>query len=209
MKCKSRYFILLSLLSNAVFSQDTITIYYDLKWNEIKDITEAAYYRKAYSDNQKEWVVHDYYINDTTQMTGFYKSMKLKIRQGFFTYYYENGKKASEGMYAKDKKSGEWNYWSAEGVLKNTERFANGFIISATGYYENGQRRYSGEYTYGKRQGEWTYWNPEGRITFQGNFNNGLKQGEWIRYFSDGNMKLNYNNGVIEGKEPGGIVRLN
>ncbi len=116
-------------------------------------------------------------------MIGSFKSKKFKVKHGHFIYYYETGK------------------------LKNKEYYNNGLLYSAEGYFENGNIRYSGKYLHGKRQGIWTNWNSEGRIILKGNFKNGMKDGEWIRHFRDSNMKIYYNNGVIEGKQPGGIVR--
>lgn len=231
MKHLYSYCLFLLLVSNITYSQDTIRIYFDKNWNEITDKTEAVFYRKAFPGNNKMWVVNDYFISDNIQMTGSYKSGKLKIQQGLSSYYYENGHKSSEGLFAKDKKTGEWTYWfengqkktagefiadkkegewqywSETGFVDTKEFFIKGVITSAAGFYENGQTRYSGEYTNGKKQGEWTSWNANGRIIFQGSYSYGLKQGEWIRYFSDGSMRLFYDNGVLEGNPLGGIVR--
>ncbi|MBE0648889.1 MAG: hypothetical protein IH596_14050 [Bacteroidales bacterium] len=232
MKPCSIFLLFLSFIASAVYSQDTITVFFDKDWNEITDKTEAIYYRKAFPESNNGYVVNDYYISGKIQMTGLFKSKKLKVQQGFCTYYFEDGQKSSEGMYEKNKKvgewtywfedgkqksrgkfiankkDGEWNYWDEEGFLKDKECFTNGVIYSAEGFHVNGQKRYSGEYEYGRRQGEWTYWNASGRICYQGNFKNGLKEGDWIRYFSDSSMTLHYTNGVLDGKPLGGIVRV-
>ncbi len=64
MKHISVYFLFFCLLSNFVYSQDTITVYYDEDWKEISDINEASYYRKAFRDSNKVLVAHDYYISN-------------------------------------------------------------------------------------------------------------------------------------------------
>ncbi len=225
-------FVLFSFLAmDLLFSQDTITIFYDKNWDEISNKDSAVYYRKAFLDSNRVWTAHDYYISNKIQMTGTYKSKKLKSKHGHFIYYYENGQKKSEGIYInnnnegiwtywdeggeihssgkflKNEKEGLWKYWYANGQLKGEEIFKKGLINSATGYYENGNISVKGNYMNEKKQGEWTYWNIDGRIILKGNFNNGTKDGAWVRYFRSGDMKIIYNKGTIEGKHLGGIIR--
>jgi antitoxin component YwqK of YwqJK toxin-antitoxin module len=255
MKNISFYSIFFFLLAINVFSQDTINIYYDKEWKEIPNGNNASYYRKAFMDKNKVWVVYDYYISGKTQMTGSYKSKRFDVKQGHFifyhengqkmsegnylnnkvenewsywyengqkksegkflndknegkwSYWYENGQKKSEGNFLSDKREGEWNFWNEKGELTDKEYYKYGQLNSAEGYFENGIRRYSGKYLNGKQNGVWTYWNPEGGIALKGNFKYGMKDGEWIKYFSDSKMTIYYNNGEIRDKKLGGIVR--
>ena len=55
--------------------------------------------------------------------------------------------------------------------------------------------------------GLWTYWNSDGRIFLKGNFDRGLRNGEWVRPFREGEMKLIFKDGVLQGKQLGGIDR--
>jgi len=255
MKKVSVYFLFFILISKFLYSQDTITTYYDSEWEKISDSNNAVFYRKAYKNNDKLWVVNDYYISNIIQMTGLYKSKKMKEKLGHFIYYFENGNKSSEGnykngkaegawtyryesgqkksegklqngmnhgewnywyengqkktngQYTDDKRVGEWTYWNENGILKDKEFFKNGLLNLAEGYFANGTMSYKGKYFLGSRHGVWTYWNTEGRITFKGNFKYGLKDGEWIRYFKEGKMKLNFSSGILKDKQVGGIVR--
>jgi antitoxin component YwqK of YwqJK toxin-antitoxin module len=255
MKTKYIYLILFCAISNFVLSQDTLTLYYDNDWVETPK-SEAVFYRKAVSNTNKTWSVYDYYINDTLQMTGSYSSQKFISRQGYFVYYYGNGKKSSqgnclnnkyhgpwtawhengnlhyEGEYVNNKaqgiwkyyhetgekktegkfldgnKDGLWNYWHTNGQLSNVEDFKKGVLLSSTGYYENGNLKYTENYIRGKRQGECTYRNVDGKVTLKGIYTNDVPVGEWIRSFPDGSeMKLNYVNGTITGKQLGGIIK--
>jgi uncharacterized protein len=230
------YKILMSLLillaaSDSLFGQDTITIYYDNNWIETLNKNEAVFYRKAFTDSNNVWKVQDYYINNMIQMTGAYKSKKLVSKQGHFVYYYENGNKTSEGNYVDDQeeglwnywlesgqkrsegkylkgeKTGVWNYWYTNGQLASKETYTKGGSFFVEGYHENGNIRVKGNCDKGIPEGMWVYWNSDGRITMKGNFNHGLRDGEWIRSFRDGEMKITYNNGFIEGKQLGGIAR--
>jgi antitoxin component YwqK of YwqJK toxin-antitoxin module len=249
------YLLLFFAISNIVKSQDTIIVYYDEEWKEIANEQGAFYYRNTILNSNNVWIVNDYYINNKIQMSGSFKSKKLKQKHGYFTYYFENGVIDVEGIYQNDnredewkyyyengqlesqgkflknkkendwvyyyengqikaagknlnnKKDGEWNYWYESGKLKSQEYFKNGEVYLDKNYFENGNNDYSGKYLNDKKQGVWTYWNSEGRIVMKGNFNKGMRDGEWIRYFRNGNMKLYYINGELVNSKLGGIVR--
>lgn len=53
----------------------------------------------------------------------------------------------------------------------------------------------------GKPDGEWKYYYKSNKLASVGKFNHGLKNGEWIDYFDNGNVryKKNYKNGIIDG----------
>ena len=249
------YSLFFFLTAINAYAQDTVREFFDKDWKEVPDETKASFFRKAFVANNKVWVVNDYYISGKIQMTGSFKSKKLDIKQGLFTYYYENGQKKSEGKYinnksedewnlwyengqlksrgrflndkfdgewiywfengqkksqgkmVSDKRDGEWDFWNEKGNLEGKEFYKNGLLYLTEGYFENGIKSFSGKNLNGKRNGSWTYWNTEGRIAFQGNFKNGMRDGEWIRYFQDGKMKVHYKNGELQDRKFGGIVR--
>jgi uncharacterized protein len=244
-------FVTASILLSA---QDTLTTFYDDKWEAVTDKDKAAYYRKAFLDNEV-WTVRDYFKSDKLQMTGTFKSKKFTSKQGHFVYYYENGHKQSEGDYINDKreghwvfwydngnkktegnvvaenwegiwtywfdsgekkaegiyvrnnKDGDWRYWYRNGQLESIEKYKYGLITSAEVYYKNGELKYKGNFLNNNRSGSWTFYNVDGRAYFSGNYALGLRKGEWVRYFQEGQMIVNYNNGIIEDKEFGGMVK--
>jgi len=54
----------------------------------------------------------------------------------------------------------------------------------------------------GKKEGEWVrYWS-NGQLMSKVNFKNGKEEGEWVIYYSNGQVrqKGNYKNGVMEGE---------
>ena len=201
------YFVFAILMSGRAFSQDTITIYYDDNWEEISARDEAVYYRKAFRDSSKTWMVRDYYMSDSIQMTGSFLSEELKNKHGHFVYYYESGQKSSEGDYVKNKRNGEWIYWYENGNIRSINHLRKGVLNSGEAFFENGNKWYSGQFVNGKKNGVWTFWNEDGRMVSKGKFKNDLREGEWIRYFPEGEMKLFFVNGILESKQPGGIVK--
>ena len=261
-------------------AQDTITIYYKKDWTEVSDKNLATYYRKAFPDNNKKWIAHDYYSNNQLQMTGTYKSKKMTVKEGHFIYYHENGRKAGEGDYKDNKYEGFWVYWhengkkKSEGIYRNDLRqnkwtfwheneqekseglFVNGELdgkwiywfdsgekqaegvyndgakdgvwnyfyktgqteITETykerqlnyciGFFENGNLKFKGNASYSLNNGEWIYGNVDGKIFMKGNYLNDHKDGEWTRFFPNGDsMKIYYNKGTLVSKQLGEIYK--
>ncbi|PKP31749.1 MAG: hypothetical protein CVT99_08335 [Bacteroidetes bacterium HGW-Bacteroidetes-16] len=225
------YIIFFCLLSNIVYSQDTIKFYFDEEWNELSDSNNASFYRKAYKDN-KIMIVNDYFIkSNRIQMIGAVDIKNPEIKEGPFVYYNENGQKSSKGIFLKNKKqgkwvywyhsgnkdaeglysdglkTGEWKYWFKSGQLQTSENYKDGTLLSIVKYFENGVKSFSGEFRYGLKHGKWTYWNCEGNISMEGNYKNGHRTGEWIRYFPEGCMKVDYKNDEIVGQQLGSIIK--
>ena len=144
MKHKLLFIILLVIQTS--FAQDTITIYYNQNWKEIKSIDKACYYRKFFGSNDN-YIANDYYMNGNLQMIGNYKTKKGDFREGYFKYFFENGKIKSEGDYVKDKQNGKWR-----------------------NYLENGEFDCEGEFLNGKKNGEWIWFSENGKICAKENY---------------------------------------
>ncbi|MEM9024786.1 MAG: hypothetical protein AAGB22_13650, partial [Bacteroidota bacterium] len=80
----------------------------------------------------------------------FYENGRLELegqfdeagqRQGQWTYYYKDGKRWSQGMFAHGLREGPYTVW-----------------------YENGQKRYEGAYKEDEPTGAWTFWGADGSI---------------------------------------------
>lgn len=159
-------FILLNILITPVLhAQDTIRIYYDSNWKELPGSEGAAFYRKAWTDGNN-WIANDYFISHKIQMTGSYKTKKMNVKHGHFTYYHENGTKMSEGDYADDQYTGLWNAW-----------------------FENGQLQWTGSYKENVPDGDWKYWHETGELKSEGKFLNKNKSGEWHHWYVSGKLE--------------------
>ena len=53
----------------------------------------------------------------------------------------------------------------------------------------------------GKKEGEWVHYYSNGQLDFKGNYKNGKQEGAWILYWNNGQLysKGNYKNGKKEG----------
>lgn len=155
------------------------------------------------------------YLNDKAEgpWTIWHENGKIKSKgkytedklEGAWEYWFDNGGKKSAGTYLKGEREGIWRFWYQTGEKECEESYRKGVIVSATGYFENGNMKYSGGYVNGERQGEWTYWNVDGRMFLKGKFNYGRRTGQWVRTFPEGEMRINYKFGNIEGPLFGGI----
>jgi len=176
-------------LFNHVFAQDTITIYYNSNWTEISDKNQATYYRKAFLDSSKVWTAHDYYMSNNMQMIGAFKSKKFNTKQGHFIYFYENGKKASEGECVNDKNEGFWTYWYENGQKKSAGKFKNNLRQDKwTFWHENGRIESEGLYIDDNNENKWKFWYDSGEKLSEGMFLHGDKDGDWEYFYKTGKL---------------------
>jgi len=249
--------VFLIFFSLSIYAQDTTMVYFDKDWEEISNKDNASFYRKAFKSSDDLWMAYDYYLSGKIQMKSTFKSGKYKKLQGLATYYFENGKKSSEGnmlnnlktgnwtlwhetgevsqkgryekgqmmglwqgwytnghrkyftMYEYGERSGSWEYYYESGELKERNTYTNDITFLCEGFYKNSSDKYIGTIQGGAKHGAWTYWNEEGRIHSEGHFKYGVKVLLWTRYFKEGKMEMYYKDGIVEGKQFGGVVRRN
>lgn len=201
MKTKYKLLFFFIFLTNFLLAQDTITVYYDKKWNPISNQQVAVFYRKAYLDSTKMWRVNDYFISGKIQMTGVYTSQKFTIRQGYFIYFLENGNKSSEGNYINDKREGVWVYYYESGEKASIDTYVKDkYNGESTSFFKNGKIKSQGKLVNDKAQGIWKYWYEQGQLQSEENYKDGIVLSA-ILYFQDGKIQLkgNYVNGKKEG----------
>lgn len=223
--------VFMAAAAQTLLAQDTLTFYYDKNWNEIQDKDIAEFYRKAFAVSNGVYFVSDHYKNGQIQMSGSYTSKKFKEKTGHFIYYFENGHKDTECNFLKDKNEGLWtsyyendvkkaegkysagkkvdiwSYYNEDGKLKAKEFYEKNEIKVFELYYCNGSVSYRGEFTNSSLPIKAYLYTIEGKPVLTGNLKNGQRDGEWIRTFENGEMKLLYKDGYLLNKKLGGIVR--
>lgn len=181
-------FILVSL--NYALAQDTITIYYNNDWTEIQDKNQATYYRKAFLDSNEVWMAHDYYMSNKIQMTGTFKSKKFNAKQGHFIYFYENGRKSSEGEYVNDNKEGFWTSWHENGQKKSEGLYKNDLRQDKWNFWhENGQKKSEGLYINDNAEDKWEFWFDSGEKKSEGKYTRDKKDGTWNYFYKTGQLE--------------------
>lgn len=122
MKKGSLFVFLFLIAAYFVQAQDTLFIYYNSSW-EKTDKTNSTFIRKAYL-NSGFWMVQDFYSKTgNLEKVGTYKSIHDNIKEGFFTFYYENGGKKSEGRFYDGFKIGIWQSWYENGAIRSKEQY--------------------------------------------------------------------------------------
>ena len=138
----------------------------------------------SYLQNRDGFV---YEVNSDSKFTGKYvgyyengtdKNRQLKeeiiyvdgVKDGGYTYWYQNGKKKEEGNFRDGENDGLLTQWyenGQKGIETNT-RYIVGWYENTSyivAWYENGQKKGEGNSKYGKQEGLWTFWDKEGNVT--------------------------------------------
>ena len=174
-----------------LFSQDTIVKYFNTNWEEVKDKNIASFYRKAFKGSDNLWIAHDYYISNKIQMIGTYKSEKLNIKYGHFSYFYENGKKKSEGDYINNDNDGFWTYWYENGQKRSEGNYKNDLKQGKWEYWhENGKKKSEGRYTNSNSEGLWQFWYDSGEKQSEGIYSGGVKDSIWTYWYKSGKLEF-------------------
>lgn len=106
-----------------------------------------------YSDNSPH-LIRYYIIND----------LKQKVIVKEIEYYQGNIKKV-EGTFKNGLKNGKWTYWYDNGNKWSEGTFFCGLSHGRFSIWkDDGSRNFSSHYKFGKPNGKWMFWNNEGRI---------------------------------------------
>ena len=100
-----------------------------------------------------------------TIMRGHYRDEACKEKDGWFMYYFANGKRALSGKYENNVRQLTWKSWYPAGQLKDSVQFLNG-VQEGIGFsfFENGQLESSGLYRQGVLDQDWTFYHENGKI---------------------------------------------
>lgn len=162
---KNVLIIFLFSISFCLKAQDTLYTYFDSDWEEVS-AENAVYSRKAFQNEEKKWAVIDRFKDGQVQMTGVYKSKKLKKKNGLFTYFYPNGQKKTQKNFLKDKMVG-----------------------ASTSWYESGNIEQKGSYDRkGNKTGDWKFWYENGNIDSEGGYQKDERVNSWKWYFENGQL---------------------
>ena len=158
-------FLLALVASVGSFAQTSNTTYFDANWKETtKD--KASFYSVDTQNGNGTLTSKDYYISGQLQMSGQFKSAAKQVRDGYFTYFFENGKTSSEGLFKNDRRAENWTW-----------------------YHDNGTIKEKGEYDRkGLKTGTWRGWYADGSADFEGVFQKDLREGIWKWHHANGQV---------------------
>lgn len=98
-------------------AQHNEPVFLNASFEPVSNKEEATYYRTILRTG-KGFEVQIYYTNGTLQMIGVYSDPELKVADGAFVFYHENGQRESEGYFCRNTKCGIWKRWTADGMRK-------------------------------------------------------------------------------------------
>jgi TonB family protein len=103
------------LVNTAGFSQDTVRVYLNDKYEVIENKEKAVFIREAYVKQNKRYHIADKYLNGQMIVEGDYSSLDPWTEDGYFKYYDEVGNLYAEGNYVHASLNGEWVYYNYKG----------------------------------------------------------------------------------------------
>jgi hypothetical protein len=114
---KTKLFILIALivLTTGAFAQ-TKTQLLDAQLNVTKNKAAAKYTRTVTSVNESLFEVKINFQTGELMMTGTYLDEALTVAVGEFVYFFANGTKESQGLYANGTRVGSWQRWNFDGA---------------------------------------------------------------------------------------------
>ena len=158
-------------------------------------------YNGVFKDDKPTGVFNYYYPS------GKLKSVMTFTEDGSKAHnisYHENGKKMAEGNFVNQKKVGVWKYFSdVDEKLVSEENFKNGLLEgkSITYYIDQGKPFEVVEYQKGVKNGEWIKYFMDGQIMTKALYVNGKLNGDFVNYDPDGTLivKGQYSDGEMDG----------
>jgi antitoxin component YwqK of YwqJK toxin-antitoxin module len=186
-----------------------------VEWEKGKMNGDAFFYYKNGSLQAKGKFKKNFKI-DTWEY--FFESGKIKtienfkvientqVKEGLFTYFYENGNKNEVSAFKDNKREGTYTFYYENGNLKQKGNCVNDLFTGLTENYEEkkGMLESKGNLDLkGLRTGEWTFYYDDGKTIFQsGNYTAGDFNGKWTAFYANGNKQAEstYVNGKREGK---------
>jgi hypothetical protein len=117
MKTKLFTLIALLVLTTSAFAQTTTQLL-DAQLNVTKNKTAAKYTRTITKVTESLFEVKINFQTGELMMTGTYLDESLTIAEGEFVYFFANGIKESQGLYASGQRVGSWQRWNFDGAQK-------------------------------------------------------------------------------------------
>jgi antitoxin component YwqK of YwqJK toxin-antitoxin module len=152
--------------------KDTVIRYFDGQLEPVKK-KEAMFVGVIIKDDLG-WNALIYDDSMRILMRGKYADEDCKIKDGWFMYYYTNGKRASGGKFSRNIRTDNWKAWYSNEQLKDSFNFVNGAAEGeARSYFEHGQLASVGTYHAGNFEGRWDWYHENGKPSTREVYKNG------------------------------------
>ena len=132
----------------------------------------------------------------------FAQKSDTTAKNGYNIFYYDNGKKSSEGTMRNGKADGYWKNYYKTGILKNEGNRKDFQLDSIWKFYnDKGQLTKTFYYLKGKKNGYIVNYDTAGFIVSKENYINDVKQDTSYIYYKTGLIKqsIPFKNGKADG----------
>lgn len=205
------FYLLLLLLPFCALSQkrgkDTSLVYLDQNL-QLTNAKNAAFFGASVKV-EGGWMLYAVYPDTTPLIKAFFKDKNLTVKEGPFTVYYPQNKKARDGFYNNNKMNGTWRFWYENGQLRDSGMVLNNYMAGTwRNWHTNGflqavttfePRPVVGDLIIqqtiletafppylGSREGAYNSWYSNGQQEATGHFKANQMEGTWYWYHKNG-----------------------
>ncbi len=127
---------LLFLFSVEGFSQSATGFYFDKDMKPV-DKKKASIFGTGIMDSGL-YKLTCYYLKRKHPLAcvAHFRDSAQSIHEGYYRFFFENGKTGTEGDYHDNKKEGWWIDYDDHGVIIDSVKYENGRVLIRTGFYE-------------------------------------------------------------------------
>lgn len=172
---------------------------------EVRMVKGKKYSKGAYLLPKKKVIrINDWW---TAAITESETGEGQPAKHGEWTWWYDNGKKRSEGEYVDNRPHGMHRAWHENGNPSLVGEFDKGTPLGKhEKWYANGQVAMRGEFITGRRNGVWTWWYDSGQKQRQLQYFNGQPFGLAQAWNEDGRIveNMRYNDAPVYTGGPNG-----
>lgn len=209
---KLKFFLFLPMIiSSLIYAQD--------EYNQVDSRgRKQGPWRKQY-DGINQWQYVGQFKDDKPigLFTYYYENSKVKAKinhgegagRSVAIFYHENGHVMSTGIYRNMQKDSIWTNYGPSGRLSTKETYKNDVLHGQTVVFfvpeelEDKTQRVSEIYNYsnGLIEGEYKRYFENGQLMLKGNYVNNVREGSWTEYHVNGKRAAyyNYSKGLLNG----------
>lgn len=104
-------------------------LYLNDRLEPVKNKKQAYYVARLVGESQRGYTYQVFFLSGEMKMEGTYADKGMKMPNGEFTYYYQNGQVESSGLYREGMKYGIWQRYEPGGAARPERVYATGPML--------------------------------------------------------------------------------
>jgi len=144
-----------------------------------------------YNKGEVVGLIYDFYANKRLERVGSSTKGNPHVMEGYFEWYYENGKLMLSSHFENDKAHGEEREYYESGKLYRVSHFKNGLEEGReVFYYENGKKKFEIDYRFGQWHGTYKAYYENGEPKYERSYQSGLFCGNMKEWSDEGFLEV-------------------